>query len=142
MAKVRHWSSDADRLPGIALAGLAMAVVALIIASVAFIRIGIVAGQKADRADARSQSAARTASLAVCALANAQRIGNRDAPRPSPGRGVYVATAWQITYESLGCTMFSKAELDAVVKTPTPTTPTSPVRTPSPQRPPDPSPTG
>jgi hypothetical protein len=118
MSKVHRWTTDPNMLPRIALTGLAVAITALAIASVAFIRIGIIAGQKADRADESSKAAQRAAAISVCALANAQRSGNKDAPPPTTDRGVYVAVAWQVTYESLGCKRFTQSELDAVVKTP------------------------
>lgn len=119
MTRFRMAFLSSDALPKIALTGLALAIVAFVVGALALFRVSVVANQKADRADARSQAAARQTLLAVCALANAQRSGNMDAPPPSTSRGAYVAVAWQVTFDSLGCTRFTREELESAVPTPT-----------------------
>jgi hypothetical protein len=128
--------SYADRdLPRTIRIGSTIAYLALAVSVVAFIGVIVLASSKADRADARSKEAQRQSALVVCALADAQRIGNPEAPAPSTERGAYTANVWEAAFDTFGCFRFPAEELARVGRslgTPQPTSPPPSPATPNP----------
>jgi type II secretory pathway pseudopilin PulG len=110
-----------------ALAGLALSVVAILIAAGAFVRTSLVASQtaslassKADKANAAAMATQRRAAVSFCRIADANRLGNPDFDPPTTPRGQQLAVFWGDLYSTVDCRSILATEPPATVPTGTP----------------------
>lgn len=90
-------------LPRVALAGVAMALVAILLGGYALLRVVQLADAKADKASADARSAQEVQRYAVCGIADFSRLGNAAVAPPTTDRGRDLAVLWQSFYDAARC---------------------------------------
>lgn len=112
---------DADAVPRVALLGVALSGLALALVAAVFVVVVVGLSHKADRADLRAVSAEQRATasdakasavkLSVCRLSFRQQPNAPGIAPPSTSRGIDLAPYWQDVFGALACDHLPRADL-------------------------------
>lgn len=130
--RLRMPELSGDALPRVALAGVALALAALLVGGLALFRVFAVAATKADKATATSRAAQTETFAVICAAVDRQRSGNPRRPPANTELGQYSGEGWQAVYVRLKCDQFTPGQLDAAIRSAAQATPTPGGSTPAP----------